>query len=45
MLIAPLKGKPYELRVLLGREDFLNTPEGAFHHGLNILTTMNWSKS
>ena len=40
-----LEGKPHELRVLLGREDFLNTPEGAFHHGMKILTTMNWSKS
>jgi len=39
-----LAGKPYEVRVLLGREDFLNTPEGAFHHGMKILTTMNWAK-
>ena len=39
-----LKDKPYEMRVLLGREDFLNTREGAFHHGLKIQTTMNWSK-
>ena len=39
-----LEGKPYALRVLLGREDFLNIPEGAFHHGMKIPTTMNWSK-
>ena len=39
-----LEGKPYALRVLLGREDFLNTPEGAFHHGMKIPTAMNWSK-
>ena len=39
-----LAGKPYELRVLLGREDFLNTREGAFHHGMKIQETMNWAK-
>ena len=39
-----LAGKPYELRVLLGREDFLNTKEGAFYHGAKILETMNWAK-
>ena len=39
-----LRGKPYALRVLLGREDFLNTPQGAFAHGTKIQETMNWSK-
>ena len=28
-----LEGKPYEMRVMLGREDFLSTPEGGFAHG------------
>ena len=39
-----LRDKPFELRVLLGREDFLNTREGAFHHGMKIQETMNWAK-
>lgn len=39
-----LKDKPYELRVLLGREDFLNTREGAFYHGGKIQRTMDWAK-
>ena len=39
-----LADKPYELRVLLGREDFLNTREGAFFHGSKIQQTMNWAK-
>ena len=39
-----LRDKPFALRVLLGREDFLNTREGAFHHGAKIQETMNWAK-
>ncbi len=39
-----LQGKPFELRVLLGREDFLNTREGAFYHGAKIQKTMDWAK-
>ena len=39
-----LEGKPEELRVLLGREDFLNTKEGAFHHGMKLQRTMDWAK-
>ena len=39
-----LEGKPDELRVLLGREDFLNTKEGAFHHGMKLQRTMDWAK-
>ena len=40
-----LEGKPFEMRVMLGREDFLNTPEGAFAHGEKLPRTMNWAKS
>ena len=39
-----LAARPYEMRVLLGREDFLNTREGAFVHGARIQRTMNWAK-
>lgn len=40
-----LEDKPYEMRVLLGREDFLNTPEGGFAHGIKLSRTMDWAKS
>ena len=40
-----LEGKPYEMRVLLGREDFLNTPEGGFAHGVKLPRAMNWAKT
>ena len=40
-----LGGKPYETRVMLGREDFLNTPEGGFAHGVKLLRAMNWAKT
>ena len=40
-----LKDKPYEMRVLLGREDFLNTREGAFAQGTKLPQTMNWAKT
>ena len=40
-----LENKPYEMRVMLGREDFLNTSEGGFAHGLKLPRTMNWAKS
>ncbi|MDC0237303.1 phytanoyl-CoA dioxygenase family protein [Gammaproteobacteria bacterium] len=40
-----LEGKPYEMRVLLGREDFLNTPEGGFAHGIKLSRTMDWAKT
>lgn len=40
-----LEGKPYEMRVLLGREDFLNTPEGGFAHGIKLPRAMNWAKT
>ena len=40
-----LEGKPYEMRVLLGREDFLATPQGGFAHGMKLPRAMNWAKS
>ena len=40
-----LADKPYEMRVLLGREDFLNTAEGGFAHGIKLPRTMNWAKN
>ena len=40
-----LEGKPYEMRVLLGREDFLATPQGGFAHGVKLPRAMNWAKS
>ena len=40
-----LEGKPYEMRVLLGREDFLNTPQGGFAHGEKLKRTMDWAKT
>ncbi len=41
-----LKDKPYEMRVLLGREDFLNTTAGAFAAGTEpLIRTMTWAKT
>ncbi len=40
-----LEGKPYEMRVMLGREDFLNTPEGGFAHGIKLPRAMDWAKT
>ena len=40
-----LADKPYEMRVLLGREDFLATPQGGFAHGMKLPRAMNWAKS
>lgn len=40
-----LKDKPYEMRVILGREDFLATPQGGFAHGEKLSRTMDWSKT
>ena len=40
-----LEGKPYEMRVILGREDFLATPQGGFAHGMKLPRAMNWAKS
>ena len=40
-----LEGKPYEMRVMLGREDFLATPQGGFAHGMKLPRAMNWAKS
>ena len=40
-----LAGKPYEMRVILGREDFLATPQGGFAHGMKLPRAMNWAKS
>ena len=39
-----LKTRPYEMRVLLGREDFLNTTSGAFADPQKIPLTMDWAK-
>ena len=39
-----LADKPYEMRVLLGREDFLNK-EGTMAHMDKIVQTMNWAKT
>ena len=40
-----LEGKPYKMRVLLGREDFLNKPGGAFSNPAKLVRTMNWAKT
>ncbi len=40
-----LKDRPYEMRVILGREDFLNTPQGGFAHGEKLSRTMDWAKN
>ncbi|TDJ33067.1 MAG: hypothetical protein E2O61_13015 [Gammaproteobacteria bacterium] len=40
-----LEGKPYEMRVILGREDFLNTSQGGFAHGEKLPRTMDWAKT
>ena len=42
---AWLADKPYALRVLLGREDFLSSQHGAHVHGEKLIRTMNWGKS
>lgn len=39
-----LQGRPYALRVLLGREDFLSTPHGAFAHGDKLQRTFTWAR-
>ncbi len=39
-----LEGKPYEMRVMLGREDFLNKG-GTMAEMDKIANTMNWSKT
>ena len=39
-----LEGKPYEMRVMLGREDFLNK-RGTMAEMDKIANTMNWSKT
>lgn len=41
-----LEGKPDEMRVILGRKDFLNKTGGAFSHGMETMArTMNWAKT
>ncbi len=40
-----LKDKPYEMRVLLGREDFLNTVDGAFADISKIPRTQEWART
>lgn len=40
-----LKGKPFEMRVLLGREDFLNKPGGAFEDIARIARTQEWART
>ncbi len=40
-----LEGKPYEMRVILGREDFLNKRGGAFSDPAKLQRTMNWAKT
>ncbi len=40
-----LEGKDYKMRVLLGREDFLNKRGGAFENPARLARTMNWAKS
>ena len=42
---AWLEGKPFEMSVLLGREDFLNTPQGGFAHGEKLPRTFVWAKT
>ena len=39
-----LEGKPHEMRVTLGREDFLNKG-GTITHMDKIANTMNWAKT
>ena len=39
-----LADKPYEMRVLLGREDFLNKG-GASNHAAKVADTFNWAKT
>jgi hypothetical protein len=40
-----LENKPFEMRVLLGREDFLNTSDGAFADINKIARTQEWAKT
>ena len=40
-----LEGKPYEMRVMLGREDFLNSPAGVTGLDNKVWQTMNWGKT
>ncbi len=40
-----LKDRPHEMRVMLGREDFLNTPHGGFHDIKKLGRTMDWAKT
>ncbi len=41
-----LKDKPYEMRVLLGREDFLNKTGGAYAAGAEpLMRTFKWAKT
>ena len=41
-----LRDKPYEMRVILGREDFLNSPTGVSGlDGNKVLQTMAWGKT
>ena len=43
---AWLADKPYEMRVLLGREDFLDTAEGAYGGGAErLMRTFTWAKT
>ena len=39
-----LEGRPYEMRVMLGREDFLNR-KGTLAELDKIANTMNWAKT
>ena len=40
-----LEDKPYEMKVLLGREDFLNKNGGAFANIMKLQRTMRWAKT
>ncbi len=40
-----LKDMPDEMRVILGREDFLNTPGGAFEDVAKLRRTFEWAKT
>ena len=41
-----LKDRPHEMRVLLGREDFLNTGDGAYAGGYELIRrTFQWAKA
>ena len=40
-----LADKPHQMRVILGREDFLNTTGGAFTNLPRLRRTMNWAKT